>query len=165
MCVGLLQRNTATQHLTRHTTATHYCNTLLQHNPPTHTSKNICICCLVLLFSQPLYKSSTATHCCNTLLQHTTAPMPAYADFFRVTAGYVTKKTSVQHTAATHYGNTLLQRTIATLPAYAVFFRSTACHLMNPPVPPWKTEFSKMNSHNIMSLFNLLHTKNIKFAF
>jgi len=41
--------------------------------------------------------------------------MPAYADFFRVTAGYVTKKTSAathccntlrQHIAATHYCNT-----------------------------------------------------------
>ena len=54
--------------LLQHTTATHYCNTLLQHaNEPIMSP-------LLWYYCNTLLQHTTATHYCNTLLQHTNVP-------------------------------------------------------------------------------------------
>ena len=95
----------------QHTTATHYCNKLLQQITPTHY--------------------------CKTLLQHTPAthhyfhtifirshPITFICSHSRSTSAEV----RLQHTTATHYCNTLLQHTTATHYCNKLLQHTTATH-------------------------------------
>jgi len=76
----------------QHTTATHYCNTLLQHTTATHYCNTLLQHTAAKHYCNTLLQHTTATHYCNTLLQHTTATHYC--------------STPLQHTTATHYCNT-----------------------------------------------------------
>ena len=59
-----------TDTLLQHTTAAHYCSTLLQHTP--HSRRWVCAQA-ALQHTNLLLQHTTATHDCNTRLQHTVA--------------------------------------------------------------------------------------------
>jgi len=70
----------------QHTTATHCCNTLLQHtNVPTMSS-------LLWYYCNTLPQHTTATHYCHTLLQHTNMPTMSFLLWYSNMSGPWTSK-------------------------------------------------------------------------
>jgi len=112
--------------LTQHTTATHYCNTLLQRTTATqHLSEAWARHCCSMAdrprsYCDTIIQHPTATHYCNTLLQHTTAThylSEAWAQRYSLGFRLLNSRQAeivLQHTTATHQRNTILWHNTAT---------------------------------------------------
>ena len=153
----------------QHTTATHYCKTLLHTDATHHYFHTIVICSHPIIFicshsrsSSNLFIWESHTHgwvmshicmralhipqvarlsACNILLQHTTA------------TNYCNKPP--QHTTATHYCNTLLQYTIATHYCNTLLQHTTATHccITSPSAcEPW-TISQQLSTHYLQRTY------------